>query len=215
MLILTMAVRIILFEDNEQLRKSLRILLEGVEGYEVSGDYENCEDAASVTNELEPDVVIMDIDMPCVNGIEGLRIIKEKRPQTHIIMHTVFEDDEKLFDCLCAGANGYILKNTSFVNLLEAIDNVLHGGAPLSPSIAKKVLNSFQSKPLVKNSYDLSPRETEILKLLVVGFSYKMIASTCYISLDTVRGHIRNIYTKLHVNCGREAVVKALQDKVV
>ena len=130
-------------------------------------------------------------------------------------MHTVFEDDEKLFDCLCAGANGYILKNTSFVNLLEAIDNVLHGGAPLSPSIAKKVLNSFQSKPLVKNSYDLSPRETEILKLLVKGFSYKMIASTCYISLDTVRGHIRNIYTKLHVNCGREAVVKALQDKVV
>ena len=130
-------------------------------------------------------------------------------------MHTVFEDDEKLFDCLCAGANGYILKNTSFVNLLEAIDNVLHGGAPLSPSIAKKVLNSFQSNPLVKNSYDLSPRETEILKLLVKGFSYKMIASTCYISLDTVRGHIRNIYTKLHVNCGREAVVKALQDKVV
>lgn len=210
-----MPVRILIFEDNERLRQSLRILLEGVEGYEVIGDYENCDNASAIADEADPDVVIMDIDMPGVNGIDGLRIIKEKRPQTYIIMHTVFEDDERLFQCLCSGANGYILKNTSFVALLEAIDNVLHGGAPLSPTIAKKVLLSFQSAPTNSVSYDLSPRELEVLKYLVKGFSYKMIASACYISLDTVRGHIRNIYTKLHVNCGREAVVKALQDKVV
>jgi DNA-binding NarL/FixJ family response regulator len=149
-----------------------------------------------------------------VDGIAGLRIIKEKQPQTYIIMHTVFEDDERLFQCLCAGANGYILKNTSFVNLLEAIDNVLHGGAPLSPSIARKVLQSFQSTPAARLQYNLSERETEVLKYLVKGFSYKMIASACFISLDTVRGHIRNIYAKLHVNCGREAVAKALHDRI-
>jgi DNA-binding NarL/FixJ family response regulator len=210
-----MPVRIIIFEDNQRLRQSLKILLDGVENYIVCGDYENCAEAAAIVDEQKPDVVIMDIDMPGVNGIEGLRIIKERRPQTYIIMHTVLEDEERLFQCLCSGANGYILKNTSFVNLLEAIDNVLHGGAPLSPTIAKKVLQSFQVVPSARLRYNLSERETEVLKYLVKGYSYKMIAAACHISVDTVRGHIRNIYTKLHVNCGREAVAKALHDKIV
>jgi DNA-binding NarL/FixJ family response regulator len=210
-----MSVRIIIFEDNQRLRQSLKILLEGVDGYTVCGDYENCAQAAAVVDEHSPDVVIMDIDMPGVDGIAGLRVIKEQRPQTYIIMHTVLEDEERLFQCLCSGANGYILKNTSFVNLLEAIDNVLHGGAPLSPSIAKKVLQSFQVVPVGRKQYNLSEREAEVLKYLVKGYSYKMIASACHISVDTVRGHIRNIYTKLHVNCGREAVAKALNDKIL
>jgi DNA-binding NarL/FixJ family response regulator len=210
-----MPVRIVIFEDNERLRQSLKILLNGVEDYTVCGDFENCDNAASVVDELKPDVVIMDIDMPGVDGVTGLGIIKERRPETYIIMHTVLEDEERLFQCLCSGANGYILKNTSFVNLLDAIDNVLHGGAPLSPLIAKKVLRSFQVKPANHLQYNLSDRETEVLKYLVKGFSYKMIASACNISLDTVRGHIRNIYTKLHVNCGREAVAKALHDRIV
>jgi DNA-binding NarL/FixJ family response regulator len=206
---------IVIFEDNERLRQSLKILLEGVEGYSVCGDYDNCDNAAAITDEQQPDVVIMDIDMPGVDGINGLRVIKERSPRTHIIMHTVFEDEDRLFKCLCFGANGYILKNTSFVSLLEAIDNVLHGGAPLSPSIAKKVLQSFQVTPSGRLQYNLSERETEVLKYLVKGYSYKMIANTCFISLDTVRGHIRNIYTKLHVNCGREAVAIALRDNIV
>ena len=210
-----MSTSIVIFEDNQRLRQSLKILLEGVEGYKVSGDYENCEQAAAIIDKHHPEVVIMDIDMPGVDGIEGLRIIKERSPQTFIIMHTVLEDEERLFKCLCSGANGYILKNTSFVNLLDAIDNVLHGGAPLSPPIAKKVLQSFQVTSAGRLQYNLSEREGEVLKYLVKGYSYKMIAATCYISLDTVRGHIRNIYTKLHVNCGREAVVKALRDKIV
>jgi DNA-binding NarL/FixJ family response regulator len=210
-----MPTRILIFEDNVRLRHSLRILLEGVEGYMVCGDYDNCNTAEAAVAEHHPDVVIMDIDMPGINGIEGLQVIKEHYPQTFIIMHTVLEDEERLFQCLCAGANGYILKNTSFVALLEAIDNVLKGGAPLSPSIAKKVLQSFRRSPASRLQYHLSERETEIIRYLVKGYSYKMIASACHISLDTVRGHIRNIYTKLHVNCGREAVVKALRDKIV
>jgi len=210
-----MSTRIIIFEDNLRLRQSLRILLDGVDGYTVCGDYENCNGAIGIVDEHRPDVIIMDINMPGGDGIEGLRVIKEHRPQTYIIMHTVLEDEERLFECLCSGANGYILKNTSFVNLLEAIDNVLQGGAPLSPTIAKKILQSFGHTPTARLQYHLSERETEIVKYLVKGYSYKMIANTCHISLDTVRGHIRNIYAKLHVNCGREAVAKALRDRIV
>ncbi len=209
-----MTTRIIIFEDNSRLRESLKTLLSGVDGYFVCGDYENCAQAAEVVGEQQPDLVIMDIDMPGVDGITGLRVIKEKRPQTCIIMYTVLEDDDRLFQCLCSGANGYILKNTSFVQLLEAIENVLHGGAPLSPPIAKKVLQSFRQNGSGRQ-YHLSERELEVLKYLVKGYSYKMIASNCNISVDTVRGHIRNIYSKLHVNCGREAVAKALRDKIV
>lgn len=210
-----MSTRIAIFEDNPTLRQSLRILLDGVDGYIVCGDYANCDQVTAVVEEQQPDVVIMDIGMPGVDGIRGLQLIKEQRPETLIIMHTVLEDEDRLFQCLCSGANGYILKNTSFVSLLEAIENVLHGGAPLSPSIAKKVLQSFQQKPNGRVLYNLSQRETEVLKYLVKGYSYKMIAASCYISLDTVRAHIRNIYAKLHVNCGREAVAKALRDKIV
>src|ERR1700704_2105686 len=171
-----MSTRIIIFEDNTRLRQSLKILLNGVEGYTVCGDYENCLQAEEIVDKNEPDVVIMDIDMPEADGIAGLRIIKEKRPQTYIIMHTVMEDEERLFQCLCSGANGYLLKNTSFVNLLEAIDNVLHGGAPLSPPIAKKVLKSFQVAPAGRMLYNITEREQEVLKYLVKGYSYKMIA---------------------------------------
>ncbi|HEV9035880.1 MAG TPA: response regulator transcription factor [Puia sp.] len=210
-----MTTRIAIFEDNARLRQSLKVLLEGVEGYTVCGDYENCDHAIDVMNQHHPDLVIMDIDMPGVDGIEGLRIIKEQYPRTHIIMHTVLEDEERLFSCLCNGANGYILKNTSFVHLLEAIGNVLNGGAPLSPPIAKKVLESFRHSDASRLKYHLSDREKEVLAYLVKGYSYKMIAGTCHISLDTVRGHIRNIYSKLHVNCGREAVSKALRDRIV
>ena len=214
-LILSMAVSIVIFEDNTRLRESLTILLDGVEGYTVAGGYDNCAQAAAVVHRHRPDIVIMDISMPEVDGIEGLRIIKEKYPETYIIIHTVLEDEDRLFECLCGGANGYILKNTSFVHLLEAIDNVLHGGAPLSPAIAKKVLQSFQQSGQGRLQYHLTEREKEVLKQLVKGFSYKMIAGNCHISVDTVRGHIRNIYSKLHVNCGREAVAKALRDRIV
>lgn len=209
-----MPLKILIFEDNVALRLSLKTLLMGVEGYTVAGDYSNCKNAKEITETILPDIVIMDIDMPEVNGIEGLKIIKETKPDTQIIMHTVFDDDQRLFDCLCYGASGYILKNTTFSKLIEAIDTVQKGGSPLSPLIARKVLNSFHQEEKT-NSYSLSKRELEILGLMVQGFSYKMIADACFISIDTVRGHVRNIYTKLHVNCGKAAVAKALKDKIV
>lgn len=209
-----MPLKILIFEDNVALRLSLKTLLMGVEGYTVAGDYSNCKNAKEITETILPDIVIMDIDMPEVNGIEGLKIIKETKPDTQIIMHTVFDDDQRLFDCLCYGASGYILKNTTFSKLIEAIDTVQKGGSPLSPLIARKVLNSFHQEEKT-NLYNLSKRELEILGLMVQGFSYKMIADACFISIDTVRGHVRNIYTKLHVNCGKAAVAKALKDKIV
>lgn len=206
-------ITILIFEDNIPLRQSLKVLLEGMENYWVAGDYSNCKNVKEITQSLEPDIVIMDIDMPEADGIEGLKVIKETRPDTEIIMHTVFDDDQRLFDCLCYGASGYILKNTSFTRLIDAIETVQQGGSPLSPSIARKVLNSFQKKK--ENNYNLSTRELEILSYMVQGYSYKMIADACFISLDTVRGHVRNIYTKLHVNCGTAAVAKALKDHIV
>ena len=178
------------------------------------GDYNNCIEAGTIVRVYEPDVVLMDIDMPEQNGIQGVRSVKEARPQTSVIMYTVFEDDEKLFQCLCAGANGYLLKKTSPSHLFEAIQQVAEGGAPMSPSIARQVLNSFQQNGKSKH-YQLSSREVEVLQLLIKGYSAKMIAAELSISFDTARFHLKNIYSKLHVNCGKEAIVKALSEHIV
>ena len=209
-----MAIRIIIFEDNERLRHSLSYLLRSMPEYEVSGDYNNCSQASSLTITHEPDVVLMDIDMPGESGIKGVSMVKEARPDTAVIMYTVFEDDEKLFQCLCAGANGYLLKKTPPDKLFDAIKEVVEGGAPMSPSIARRVLNSFQHAK-TENKYQLSPRELDVLQLLSKGHSAKIIAGELNISFETVRSHLKNIYPKLHVNCGKEAIAKALSEKIV
>ena len=152
--------------------------------------------------------------MPGESGIKGVSLVKEARPQTAVIMYTVFEDDDKLFQCLCAGANGYLLKKTPPAQLFNAIQEVMEGGAPMSPIIARKVLNTFQQKQYI-NQYNLSPRETEVLQLLIKGYSIKLIASELNIAFDTVRSHLKNIYQKLHVYCGKEAIAKALIEKIV
>lgn len=206
--------KILIFEDNRKIRESLEMLLSGVPGFEVAGTFENASDAYHIAGLYKPDVVLMDIDMPGTNGIEGVRLIKESNPLINIIMFTVFEDENKLFDSLSAGANGYILKNTPAPQLIQAILDVKEGGAPMSPGIARKVLNSFAKKQSAPVDYHLSRREKEILELLVQGFSYKMIASECKISLDTVRTHLKNIYVKLHVSCGKEAISKVLNEKI-
>jgi DNA-binding NarL/FixJ family response regulator len=208
-----MNIRIIIFEDNDRLRESLAYLLQSVADYEVAGDYNNCLDAANITRVYMPDVVLMDIDMPGESGIKGVRMVKEARPQTAVIMYTVFEDDEKLFQCLCAGANGYLLKKTAPEKIFEAIHEVLDGGAPMSPSIAKKVIGSFQSAKTT-NQYNLTERELDVLQLLAKGHSTKAIADKLKIAFNTVRSHLKNIYTKLHVNCGKEAIAKVLSEHI-
>jgi DNA-binding NarL/FixJ family response regulator len=208
-----MPVRIVIFEDNDRLRESLAALFTGMDEYELAGDYNNCNEAGTIARVYQPDVVLMDIDLPGDSGIKGVRYIKEARPQTAIIMYTVFEDDEKLFQCLCAGANGYLLKKTPPAKLIEAIHEVIEGGAPMSPSIARKVLNSFQHGKTVR--YDLSAREVDVLQLLTKGYSAKMIAAELAISFDTARYHLKNVYKKLHVNCGKEAIAKVLGEHIV
>ncbi len=207
-----MPIRIIIFEDNDKLRESLAYLLKNQAEYEMVGDYNNCNEAATITRVYQPDVVLMDIDMPG-NGINGVRLVKEARPQTAVIMYTVFEDDEKLFQCLCAGANGYLLKQTPPQKLFDGIQEVIAGGAPMSPVIARKVLNTFQSGK--SNKYLLSAREIEVLQLLIKGYSAKMIAADLKITFDTARSHLKNIYQKLHVNSGKEAIGKALGEHIV
>ena len=208
-----MPVKIILFEDNDRLRESLVALFSGMDGHKLVGAFNQCTEAGTIARVYEPDVALMDIDLPGESGIKGVQLIKEARPQTSIIMYTVFEDDEKLFQCLCAGANGYLLKKTPMARLLDAIQEVIEGGAPMSPSIARKVLNSFQHGR--KNKYQLSGREVSVLQLLIKGYSTKLIAAELNIAFYTARFHLKNIYQKLHVNCGKEAIAKALAEHIV
>jgi len=205
--------KIIIFEDNERLRESLAYLLK-MNGYDVVGDYDNCNDAANIVRVYKPDVVLMDIDMPGNNGITGVSMIKESRPETAVIMYTVFEEDEKLFQCLCAGANGYLLKKTPPAKLFEGIQDVIEGGAPMSPTIARKVLGTFQVRK-EPGKYNLSAREMEVLQWLIKGYSIKVIAAEMNLAFDTIRSHLKNIYQKLHVNCGKEAIAKALKEYIV
>ncbi|HLF63366.1 MAG TPA: response regulator transcription factor [Saprospiraceae bacterium] len=209
-----MPTRIIIFEDNDRLRESLAVLLHHSEDYRVVGHYSHCNQATEVTLMHQPDVVLMDIDMPGKSGIEGVVMVKEARPETAVIIYTVIEDNDKLFQCLCAGANGYLLKKTPPQKLFDAIQEVVMGGAPMSPQIAKKVLGSFHL-PSHRAVYNLSPRETEVLQYLIKGYGTKQIAAGLFISFDTVRSHLKNIYQKLHVNCGKEAIVKALRERIV
>lgn len=211
-----MAIRLVIFEDNEMLRKSLTILLGGSAEYTLAGAYSNVLDVKSVMIRDAPDVVILDIDMPKMDGISAIPIIKEVNPESSIIMYTQFEDDEKLFRSLCAGADGYVLKKTSPIKLIEAIEEVRKGGSPMSPAISRKVLASFRSRPKpAQDHYELTTRETEVLQLLVKGYSVKFIASELDIAFDTGRSHLRNIYRKLHVNCGKEAIAKILAEKII
>jgi DNA-binding NarL/FixJ family response regulator len=206
-------VRLLIYEDNEKLRKSLKLLMSGMSDIVLLDAIANCLKVADDIHQNEPDVVLMDIDMPGMNGIEAVSLIKESRPETHVLMHTIFDDDDKIYNSLAAGADGYLLKTASPMELYNAIKDVNSGGAPLSPGVAKKVLESFRKpeKSRDRELIDLSQREREILQMLTKGFTYKRISSECAISIDTTRTHIKNIYTKLHVNCGTEAVAKALR----
>ena len=206
-------IKIAVFDDNLPRREFLQILLDSTEGFKCSGAYEDCRDVLlQIAGDL-PDVVLMDIDMPHVNGIEGLSLIKQQFPQVKVLMQTIFEDEEKIFKAIMAGADGYILKKAAPLKLLEGIREVMEGGAPMTPVVAKQVLQLFnnKNKSIAKHDFDLTNRETEMLTLLVEGYSYKMIAAKCNVTYATVNTHISSIYQKLHVSSGTEAVALAIE----
>ncbi|WP_435355158.1 response regulator transcription factor [Emticicia sp. SJ17W-69] len=209
-------IKVALYEDNDTLRTSLSHLLQSSEEFNFLGSYHSPVDIIQHCKHTLPDVILMDVDMPIMNGIDATKLVKERFPQINILILTVFEDKEKLFSALQAGASGYLLKKSKIIEIIEAIHEIYHGGSPMTPAIARKVLEYFSLPKIIKNEENnLSERELDILKCLVDGDSYKMIASNCYISMGTVRSHINNIYKKLHVNSKSEAVVKALKDKLV
>jgi DNA-binding NarL/FixJ family response regulator len=207
---------VVVYEDRPDLRASLEMLFSGLPDLLLAGAFSNCKNVAEEVRSLRPDVVLMDINMPEYDGLYGLQIIKETSPETEVIMFTVFEEEDKIFASLEGGASGYLLKDTPPMKLYEAIKDVILGGAPMSPGIARRVLERFKKPPVAhRHTFHLSKRETEILTLLVKGYTYKRIAAECFISMDTVRGHLKNTYTKLQVNSGKEAVAMALRHKIV
>jgi DNA-binding NarL/FixJ family response regulator len=209
-------IKILIYEDNPQLREGLSMLINGSDGFEVLAAYKNCNDAVAEVEAWRPDVILMDIDMPGVNGIEGLKLIRKINTDVKILMLTVFDDNKNVFESLKAGANGYVLKKTPPAKLLEYISEAASGGAPMTSSIASQVLKMFSEiQNPVHADYNLSEREKQVLQFLVNGYSYKMIAGEMFIAIDTVRSHIKKVYEKLHVNSKSEAVAKAFKDKIV
>jgi DNA-binding NarL/FixJ family response regulator len=210
-----MATRVVIFDDSKDRRDSLRYLLDMYDDMDCVGMFQDCTQVLKNIEDTKPDVVLMDIEMPGVNGIEGVRKINEKYPHVLVLMQTVFEDDDNLFESIKAGASGYLLKKSDPEKIIHSIREVVQGGAPMSPSMALKVLRFFQSAPAVSNQYALTDREKNVLGLLVDGLSYKMIAHKENISFHTVNAHVRKIYEKLHVHSLGEAVSKALKEKLL
>lgn len=215
-----MALRIAIFDDNKNIRDSITMLLKTVPDFEVVGSFSHVLDCVDDIKESRPDIILMDIEMPGMTGIEALRAIKKELPHIQILMQTVFEDDDRVFDSICAGASGYILKNYLNTKLVDAINELQYGGSPMSPSIARKVLGKLQQhssaiRPEEAPDYRLTPREKEVLACIVNGLSYKMIADQLNISYETVRSHVKKIYEKLHVASLTEAVAKAINQRIV
>lgn len=208
-------IRIAVYDDSKARRDSLEAFLKLTPGYEHAGGFENCSSILDDIAAVKPDVMLMDIEMPLVDGIDGVRLVKQHYPHIKVIMQTAFDDDEKVFAAIQAGAEGYILKNASVLQLAQSIDEVLNGGASMSPSIALKVMRFFSSQPAAKADYHLTAKETETLKHLSQGLSYKMIADKMGISYFTVNNHIKKIYEKLQVHSLGEAVALAHKQKLV
>lgn len=201
---------IILYEDNDALRSTLTAIFSFSKDYKLVGAYFNPSNIIEDLRPFQVEAIIMDINMPIMNGIEAVRLIRSKAIQTPVIMLTVFDDDDNVYNALCAGANGYILKS-DIEKIHQAIHEVISGGAPLTGSVAKKILENIRSpftKKLKEQNTDLTPKELEILESLARGNSYKMVGNELNIAIDTVRSHIRNIYKKLHVNSALEAINK-------
>lgn len=211
-------INVAIVEDNTTIREGLSALINGTDGYKCVGAFGDVESFLPKINILNINVVLMDIGLPGMNGIEGVKIAIKKNSEISILMLTIYEESEFVFDALCSGACGYLVKKTPPARLLEAIKDANDGGSPMSSRIARQVITAFkEGKGILsqEKDFDLSDREVEVLNLLAEGYNYQEIAENLYISVDTVRHHIRNIYKKLHVHSQSEAVAKAIRKNII
>jgi DNA-binding NarL/FixJ family response regulator len=211
-------IRVAIFEDNKHLRETFQLLLENTPGYICVGAWANCNELISVLHQYPCDIVLMDIEMPGMNGIEATKLIKENFPDILVLIQTVFAQDDYIFNAICAGASGYILKSSTPQEYLNAIQDIQNGGSPMTGGIARRVIELFKhnlqpDKP--QDTYNLTAQEKKVLQQLVQGKSYKLAAAELFVSVDTIKSHVRNIYAKLQVHSGTEAVSKAIRDKIV
>ena len=208
----TRTIKIAIVEDLREIREGLARLINTTPGFRCTGVYASMEDALEKIPHNLPDLVLSDIGLPGIDGISGIRILKERYRELLIIMLTVYDDNERIFDALCAGASGYLLKKTPWEKLAEALKEAVEGGSPMSPEVARRVISLFREiKPPKEAAYELTPHEVRLLRMLVEGHSYKTAAAELHVSVNTIKFHLRHIYEKLQVHTKSEAVAKALR----
>jgi DNA-binding NarL/FixJ family response regulator len=209
-------ITVAIVEDEREIRECLTLLINGTDGYSCVGSYRSMEEALEKIPRQLPDVLLSDIGLPGMNGIDGVRALKQRYPDLLVLMLTVYDDDERIFDAMCAGACGYLLKKTPPARLLDSLTEVVAGGAPMSPEVARRVIALFREiRPPDRAEYHLTPHETRLLKLFVEGHNYKTAAAELHVSVNTVNFHVRSIYDKLQVHSRSEAVAKALLNRLV
>ena len=212
----TPPIKVAIIEDRREIREGLALLIGGTPGFHCTGTYRSMEEALPKLGFELPDVALIDIGLPGMSGIEGMRLLKDRHPNLLLLTLTIYDDDERIFDAMCAGACGYLLKKTPPARLLESLREAHQGGAPMSPEIARRVIALFREiRPPERANYDLTPHETRLLKLFVAGHNYKTAAAELGVSVHTVSFHLRSIYDKLQVHSKSEAVAKALQNRLV
>jgi DNA-binding NarL/FixJ family response regulator len=210
------ALRVAIIEDHREFRDYLTALISGTEGFRCTGSFRSVEEALGRINADAPDVVLIDIGLPGMSGIEGISLFKERHPKMLMLTLTVYDDDERIFDALCAGASGYLLKKTQPARLVESLREAAQGGAPMSPEVARRVIRLFRDvRPPQRADYNLTPHEVRILKLLVEGHNYKTAATKLGVAPTTINFHLQNIYQKLQVHSKTEAVAKALRNRLI
>ena len=209
-------IRVSIVEDRRETRLGLARLVSGADGFVCAAAYRSMEECLENISANMPDILLSDIGLPGMSGIEGIKILKTRYPNLPVLMLSIYDDDERIIEAVCAGASGYLLKNASTNKLIASLKEVLNGGAPMSPEIARRVMELFRQSPPPKQvDYDLTPHETRILKMLVDGHNYKTSAAELGLSINTISFHIRHIYEKLQVHSKSEAVAKALKNRIV